>query len=453
MLRRKPGVTSTLDEVDRKLLEGVDAGLRWNTLVRSTACDSDEAAMRIMRLIQQGHLEGKPGEDAEPARSVHTAVTMPPSSFSQPAPTGPSQSRPGTATASHTALTANHRAPPAFSTPPAAPAPSRPSNSASGAPSNTNASSMPPGKTLPPNALAAREALLRELNLRRSGASYPPVRPPSDPAGRPSQPGYYSVRPTDEAVRAGSSVPPVISERPSARDVISSTPPGRYSVQPGMRPSTTPAQGAGSSIPPGGAPSIPPGGTRSAPPGAGSSKPPGAARSGVDTPLASLMEELSGGSDLERWCAGRLRDALQYELSGQLPQAVATLQAVMAQNSDPRIRIERDRLQARNLKAASGVYRARALDEERACKHKEAAASWCKVLEACPDDGEAALHAATCCMESGDLSQAGVYARRAAELLPKSVAAHRLLLRFFRKTGMELNASREREILRQLAKG
>jgi hypothetical protein len=282
---------------------------------------------------------------------------------------------------------------------------------------------------LPPGAQAAREALMRELS-RRSGTSYPPVRPPSDPAGKPSQPGYYSVRPSDESLRAGSSVPPVISERPSARDVISSTPPGRYSVQPGTRPSSPGLSGGG-----------------------GSSVPPGSPRSSVDAPLATLMEQLADGSDLERWCAGRLRDALQYELSGELPQAIATLQAVMAQNTDPRIRIERDRLQARSLKATSGVYRARALGEERACKHKEAAASWCKVLEACPDDGEAALHAATCSMEIGDLKQAGIYARRAVELLPKSVPAHRLLLRFFRKTGMELNATREREILRQLAKG
>jgi tetratricopeptide (TPR) repeat protein len=131
-------------------------------------------------------------------------------------------------------------------------------------------------------------------------------------------------------------------------------------------------------------------------------------------------------------------------------QAIASLQAVMGQITDPRVRVERDRLQARSLKATSGVYRARALTEERACKHKEAAESWTKVLEATPDDAEAALHAASCWMESGDIRQAGVFARRAVELAPKSVTAHRLLLRFFRKTGMELNANREREILKQL---
>ncbi|HEX6243366.1 MAG TPA: hypothetical protein VFZ61_20775, partial [Polyangiales bacterium] len=64
----------------------------------------------------------------------------------------------------------------------------------------------------------------------------------------------------------------------------------------------------------------------------------------------------------------------------------------------------------------------------------------------------AAIHAATCFMEIGEVKQAGQYARRAVELDPQSVQAHRLMFRFFRKTGMELNANREREILKKLAK-
>jgi tetratricopeptide (TPR) repeat protein len=196
-------------------------------------------------------------------------------------------------------------------------------------------------------------------------------------------------------------------------------PPGRYSVQPDAR--------------------------------SNSSSPPGGLHGNFDSALITLMDELSNGSDVQRWSAARLREALEQDAAGQIQQAIATLQAVMAQLSDPRIRVERDRLLARSLKATSGVYRARALTAERACQHKEAAASWSKVLEASPDDSEAAIHAATCSMEAGEISQAGVFARRAVELEPKSVTAHRLLLRFFRKTGMELNANREREILRQLA--
>jgi tetratricopeptide (TPR) repeat protein len=182
-----------------------------------------------------------------------------------------------------------------------------------------------------------------------------------------------------------------------------------------------------------------------------SSAPPAAAS--VDSPLAALIQELAGGADMQRWCAAQLREALEQDLSGQVEQALATLQTVMTQLSDPRIRVERDRLQAKSLRASSGVYRARALRAESAARHEEAAESWRKVLEACPDDAEAALHAAMCCMESGNIRQAGVHARRAVELAPNSISAHKLMLRFFRKTGMQRNADREREILRKLAKG
>jgi tetratricopeptide (TPR) repeat protein len=184
-----------------------------------------------------------------------------------------------------------------------------------------------------------------------------------------------------------------------------------------------------------------------------SSAAPGPSDGGFASPLAALIHEFSGGEERERWCATRLRAALHEELSGNVQQAIIILQAVMVHVSDPRIRGERDRLQSRSLKARSGVYRSQALIAERSDRHKEAVESWRKVLEAFPDDAEATLHAAKCSMEMGDLKQAGVHARRAVELAPDSVAAHKLLLRFFRKTGMEHNEKREREILRRLAKG
>jgi hypothetical protein len=419
MLRRKPRATSPIDDVDLQLLQGVEAGLRWAALLQRAPCGPEEAAMRILRLIQQGHIEGTPGEAEEspPPHSIHTAVTQPP---------------PSTARFTHRPTARLTRGGSAPSTPerPAVPAsgarasaPDLGMQARASSPTAEAPRSVPPAtKTVPPGALAAREALMRELT-RRSGASFPPVAPaswPSElPRGSSAAPGYYSMTTPSGA----SSVPPPASDRPQSAPAspVRSTPAGRYSVQPGDRPSVT------------------------------SSAPPSAGHRDVDSPLASLIEELAGGADLQRWCAARLREAFQQDLSGDVQQALATIQVVMAQLNDPRIRVERDRLHAKSLRAASGVYRARALRAESASRHEEAAESWRKVLEACPDDAEAALHAAMCSMEAGNLRQAGVHARRAVELEPNSVIAHKLLLRFFRKTGMELNANREREILRKLA--
>jgi tetratricopeptide (TPR) repeat protein len=186
---------------------------------------------------------------------------------------------------------------------------------------------------------------------------------------------------------------------------------------------------------------------------AASSAPPASAHAGFSSPLAALIDEFSRGQERERACALRLSAALHEELSGNVQQAIAILHDLTAHMNDPRIRAERDRLQSLTAKATSGIYRSHALKAERASRHKEAAESWGKVLEACPDDAEAALHAASCSMELGDLKRAGTYARKAAELAPESVAAHRLLWRFFRKAGMEHSAIREREILRKLSKG
>jgi hypothetical protein len=399
MLRRQPKDAALLDAVDLQLLEGVDRGLSWSALIQSSRSDPDEAALRIMRLIQQGHLEGSPGEDSAPP-TVHTALTAPPparATFSRSAVTRPVQAPASTPS--------NSVAPPAQ--PPAVSTPVSPS-----------------GRPVPPSAHAAREALLRELATRRSGGSIPPVSPSSRPGGslRPppghSSSGFYSVRP--EHARGSSSAPP--GEQVSGGAGFSTSPPGRYSVQPEDRASA-----------------------------AGSDPLHNPAHS-FDTPLSELIEEFARGSEPQRWCAARLHEAQHHEAMGEDQLAIGALQLAMAQNSDPRIRAERDRLQARSLKAASGVYRARAITEERQTKYKEAAASWGKVLEACPDDVEAAIHAASCCMEIGEIKQAGQHARRAVELAPENVAAHRLLLRFFRKAGMELNANREREILRKLAK-
>jgi hypothetical protein len=271
----------------------------------------------------------------------------------------------------------------------------------------------------PPGALAARDALLRELT-RRSGTSYPPVSsaPPgaSVPPARPSGTSYSPVSST----RPGASAPPA---RPSAVPSVSQRP-GYYS----MKPSDGEATCA----------------TRSGTPGS--------LRPTFDSPLAGLIDEFARGNAAQVWAAARLRQALEEELAGNVQEAIGILQLVMVQVSDPRLRVERDRLKAGRFRASSGVYRAQARDAERSMKHAQAAENWSKVLEACPDDAEAALHAAHCCIEIGELRQAGIYARRAVELAPQSVTAHKVLLRFYRKTGMEQSANREREILRKLDK-
>ena len=173
---------------------------------------------------------------------------------------------------------------------------------------------------------------------------------------------------------------------------------------------------------------------------------------GVESPLLVLIRELAGGPGMQRWTAARLREALNEELAGNFTQAVSILQVVMAQVDDPRIRTERDRLQSKGLQASSGLFRKQAIEAERHLRLNEAAEAWRKVLEAQPNDGDAALHAAMCFMEAGNLKQAGALARRAVEIAPNSVNAHRILYRFFRKTGMEASAKREHEILSRLRK-
>ncbi len=75
-----------------------------------------------------------------------------------------------------------------------------------------------------------------------------------------------------------------------------------------------------------------------------------------------------------------------------------------------------------------------------------------RVHDTLPTDAEAAMGTARCLLEAGDLKQAAYYARRAAQLAPNNVSAHRVLLRFFQRSGMEASAQREREILRKLTK-
>lgn len=73
-----------------------------------------------------------------------------------------------------------------------------------------------------------------------------------------------------------------------------------------------------------------------------------------------------------------------------------------------------------------------------------------RVPDTLSSDAEAAMRTAKCLLDAGDLKQAAYYARRAAQLAPNNVSAHRVLLRFFQRSGMTASAQREREILRKL---
>jgi len=263
------------------------------------------------------------------------------------------------------------------------------------------------------------EALLRELRALRGQNSIPPVevtrRPPPGVVSQSRPPVSTSSHPP-----LGMSSPPASSWAPSAPS-SSSNPPPTYSRAP-----------SSASLPPVG--SVPPGGPRC----------------DVDSPLGLLIDELSRGQGMQRWSAARLREALEEELAGNFLQAVAILQVVLAQMEDPRIRAERMRLQDKSQRAASGIYRSQAIDAEKQRKHSEAAEHWRKVVEANPTDADAALHAAKNFIEAGDLKQAAHHARRATQLAPNNINAHKVLLHFFKRSGMEASAQREREILAKL---
>jgi hypothetical protein len=402
VLRRRPGAPPPNDPIDLELLEAVDEGVPWRGLLRSASCPPEEAEGRLMRMLMTGLLEGEPGETAPAPR---------------PAPPLPSQR------------------------PTVAPAPSAPATSASTAPRPAATSSLPPT-----GAHAAGESLLRELMRRTSSTGFVPV---SVEAVR------RSTMPPTAGSPGTSGVNDRVSTTPPASTVPSTIPEGRSSSVPAEEaarpPSTPPAAPSSPPITQSGIPASPYGTSSSLPPSAGS-RPSSPGALSVSSSLLPLIEEFAHGQGIHRWAAARLREALLEELAGNITQAVAILQVVMAQMEEPRVRAERDRLQTQLKSAASGVHRSRALDAERGSRPREAVEHWSKVLDASPNDVEAALHAALCSLEGGDIKQAGVFAKRAVELAPNNINAHKILHRFFRKAGMERSAKREEEIISKLKK-
>lgn len=369
MLRRKPGAPRPVDEVDQELVEGVEAELPWQVLIRSASCSEEEAEQRILRLIRMEFLEGLPGVDTSSSRSNLQPVTVRSSFVPKPMPIGVPASSPPTRPSVSAPV-----ARPGLTVPPRGVTPTEPPRNLAPRPSQ-------PVPTSGPKPIPTGEALLRQLRAMRGGLS----QPPAEALGRSGPP----PRPTTSMLPARSST---------------NAPPGQ------------------------------------------------SGRFVVDSPLGALIEEYSQGTGMHRWASARLREALEEELAGNFLQALAALQVVLAQIEDPRLRTERTRLQEKSMRATSGVYRSRAMEAERGNRHLEAAEQWRKVLEAFPADAEAALHAAKCYMEAGELKQAAHFARNATLLAPDNISAHKLLLRFFKKTGMEASAQRQREILDKLRK-
>ncbi len=400
MLRRTPGAPKPEDEIDEELVDGVEAEFPWHVLVNSASCSPEEAAERIERLLEEGFLEGTAGDTRNGAK------TVPPRPVSQSVRTvaEPLRTSPPPILGSDAP-----RSPSASSFVPVA----VPSSGHSFAPIQRTPTAQslapvqytPAGQSLVPGQRIPTAQSLAQVQYVPSGQSLAPAQLRATPPKGSALTGEALLREL-RALRGGTSLPPAESLRPAAST--------------GRPPANSAAPAKGSFV--------------------------------VDSPLGALIEEFSQGHGIYRWSAVRLREALEEELAGNYLQAVAILQVVLAQVEDPRIRAERVRLQDKSQRLSSGVYRSRALDAERERNPKEAAEHWRKVLEALPSDAEAALHAAKCSLEAGDLKQAAHFARHAVQIAPENVNAHRLLLRFYEKTGMEASAQRERDILQKLRK-
>lgn len=396
MLRRKPGAPQPDDVIDEELLDGIDAEFPWHILLTSASCPPEEAELRLRRLFDEGVIEGQLGDTRTGAKTVPPRQGLPDVRTS----VAPVRSAPPRAIEGATAPPVPERSPSGSSYAPVQRTPTDVSFPPVPGARSPSGQSFAPVQSRPSS--ASFTPVVPNPSISTSGAQALPSARPSMPAG-PAPTGEALLRKL-RALRGETNAPRVDSIRPA----------------------------------------------QSARPPASSSAPKGSFV--VDSPLGALIEEFSQGQGIYRWSAMRLREALEEELAGNYLQAVSILQVVLAQLDEPRIRAERLRLQDKSQRVSSGVYRSRALDAEKAHNPKEAAEQWRKVLEALPSDAEAALNAAKCSLEAGDLKQAAHFARHAVQLAPDNIKAHRLLLRFFEKTGMEASAQREREILQKLRK-
>jgi hypothetical protein len=179
--------------------------------------------------------------------------------------------------------------------------------------------------------------------------------------------------------------------------------------------------------------------------GARSSAPP------ADLPsLVTIGLEFASGTGLHHWVAQRVREAHQEEQAGHAVDAANILRIVLAQHKDARIEAHVERLGRMSSHKTVPALRARARAAEKEERWSDAIKEWESIVKLVPDDAPATFCLARALMVAGDLKAAGRAAMRAAELAPMHVETRELLVEFFERMGMKLNARREREIVAKL---
>jgi tetratricopeptide (TPR) repeat protein len=129
---------------------------------------------------------------------------------------------------------------------------------------------------------------------------------------------------------------------------------------------------------------------------------------------------------------------------------VNILRIVLLQLKEPLIEAHVQRLSHQAAQKTAPAQRLRARGAEKDGNFQEAADLWQRVRDANPDDAQAAYHHARMLMAAGDLKSAGRAAMRASELAPEHVETRELLITFFDRMGMKLNARRERDTVQRM---
>jgi curved DNA-binding protein CbpA len=166
--------------------------------------------------------------------------------------------------------------------------------------------------------------------------------------------------------------------------------------------------------------------------------------------LVAIGLEFHGGTGIHNWIAQRVREAHQEELAGHAVDAANILRIVLAQHKDARIEAHVERLSRMGSHKTVPAHRARARAAETEGRWQDAASSWESIVKLVPDDAQATFSLARTLMVAGDLKAAGRAAMRAAELAPTHLETRELLVEFFDRMGMKLNARREREVVTKL---
>lgn len=161
---------------------------------------------------------------------------------------------------------------------------------------------------------------------------------------------------------------------------------------------------------------------------------------GLATSLRQTAELTGGVDQAKRYVDG----ARAAEERGDYVAASNAIRMAIALAPD-REDLEHEHTRLRRIVAAqlADTYERQARYEESHHRWKEAAASWARVCEGRPEDGEARLAAAEAYVEANaSLAEAKTHAEAAVALLPASARAFRAAGRIYVALGMQLNARR-----------